>query len=219
MWINYPIKQLSVEMRASMEPVTNGQTIDWYKVNLKFGKISEAKIKTEAVKFVDLSDEEQSKDKKKRIEDFVKNQKNIEKNLVREIQKAKHGLGKNCENPPKDFLSEVECEKKRRLPFLKTARDKVKCGFKYNDWCSKEFKLFDSHNETLVRKLEQEQENVSQLMKESESIKLLRERSAGDNIFDAERQVFSKNSDGTIKKISDKRDVCKSDIKTKEKIC
>ena len=37
-------------------------------------------------------------------------------------------------------------------------------------------------------------------MKESESIKLLRERSAGDNIFDAERQVFSKNSDGTIKK-------------------
>ena len=43
-----------------------------------------------------------------------------------------------------------------------------------------------------------EQENVSQLMKESESIKLLRERSTGDNIFDAERQVFSKNSDGTI---------------------
>ena len=66
--------------------------------------------------------------------------------------------------PPKDFLSEVECEKKRRLKFLKTARGEVKCGFKYKDWCSKEFKLFDSHNETLVRKLEQEQENVSQLM-------------------------------------------------------
>ena len=48
--------------------------------------------------------------------------------------------------------------------------------------------------------MEQEQENVSQLMKESESIKLLRERLTGDNIFDAERQVFSKNSDGTIKK-------------------
>ena len=51
-------------MRATMEPVTNGQTIERYKVNLKFGKISEAKIKTEAVKFVDLSDEEQNKDKK-----------------------------------------------------------------------------------------------------------------------------------------------------------
>ena len=36
-------------------------------------------------------------------------------------------------------------------------------------------------------------------MKESESIKLLRERLTGDNIFDAERQVFSKNSDATIK--------------------
>ena len=116
-----------------MEPVTNGQTIEWYKVNLNFGKISEAKIKTEAVNFFDLSDEEQNKDKKvfkKRIEDFVKNQKNIEQNLVREILKAKHGLGKNCENPPKDFLSEVECEKKRRL---KTARGEVKCGFKYKD--------------------------------------------------------------------------------------
>ena len=39
-------------MRASMGPVTNRQIIEWYKVNLKFGKISEAKIKTEAVKFL-----------------------------------------------------------------------------------------------------------------------------------------------------------------------
>ena len=95
---------------------------------------------------------------------------------MREILKAKYGLGKNCDNPPQDFLTEVECEKERRLKFLKTARDEVKCGFKYKYWCSKEFKLFDSHNETLVRKLEQEQENVSQLMKESKGIKLLRER-------------------------------------------
>ena len=40
-----------------MEAVTNGQTIEWYKVNLENGNISEAKIKTEAVKFFDLSDE------------------------------------------------------------------------------------------------------------------------------------------------------------------
>ena len=51
-------------MRASIEPVTNGQTIEWYNVNLNFGKISEAKIKSVAVKFFDLSDEEQIKDKK-----------------------------------------------------------------------------------------------------------------------------------------------------------
>ena len=47
-----------------MEPVTNGQTIEWYKLNLNFSKISEAKIKTEVVKLFDLSDEEQNKDKK-----------------------------------------------------------------------------------------------------------------------------------------------------------
>ena len=81
---DYLINQLSVEMRASMEAVTNGQTIEWYKVNLENGKVSEAKIKTEAVKFVDLSAEEQNKDKKvfkKRLEDFVKNQQNIEQIL------------------------------------------------------------------------------------------------------------------------------------------
>ena len=60
--MNYRIKQLSVEMRASVEPVSNVQTIEWYKVKLNFGKISEAKIRTEAVKFFDLSDEEQNKD-------------------------------------------------------------------------------------------------------------------------------------------------------------
>ena len=58
---------------------------------------------------------------------------NIEQNLVREILKAKHGLGKN---PPQDFLTEVECEKERRLKFLKTSRDEMKCGFKYKYWCS-----------------------------------------------------------------------------------
>ena len=45
----------------------------------------------------------------------------------------------------------------------------------------------------MSKKLNQEQSNVSQLMKESEGIKLVRERSTGSNIFDAERQVFSKN--------------------------
>ena len=48
-------------------------------------------------------------------------------------------------------ISEVECVKERRLKFLKTARDEMKCGFKYKDWRSQEFKLFDSHYETLAR--------------------------------------------------------------------
>ena len=79
----------------------------------------------------------------------MKSHKKVETNLVREILKAKHGHGKHHENPPEDFLQEVDCEKTRRLQFLKTARDEMKCSLKYKDWCSKEFRLFASHNEIL----------------------------------------------------------------------
>ena len=41
------------------------QYVEWYKVNLENGKLSEAKIKTEAVKFFDLAAEELNKYKKK----------------------------------------------------------------------------------------------------------------------------------------------------------
>ena len=54
-------------------------------------------------------------------------------------------------------------------------------------------------------------------MKESESIKLLRERLTGDNIFDAERQVFSKNSDGTIKKSVIKETYARVTLRPKRK--
>ena len=103
---------------------------------------------------------------------------------------AKHGLGKNCENPPKDILSEVGCEKERRLKFLKTVRDEMKCGFKriqiilFSQWNSRQ---------------EIGTENVSQLMKECEGIKLLRERSTGENVFDAERQANTCFVSGTFK--------------------
>ena len=49
--VDYLINQLSVEMRASMEAVTNGQTIEWYKVKLENGKISEAKMKIMKYKY------------------------------------------------------------------------------------------------------------------------------------------------------------------------
>ena len=68
----------------------------------------------------------------------------METNLVREILKAKGGQGKHCENPPRDFLSDVDCEKKRRLSFLKSARDEVKSGLKFQDWRSQKFSLFGS---------------------------------------------------------------------------
>ena len=42
------------------------QYVEWYKVNLENGKLSEAKIKTEAVKFFDLAAEELNKYKKRK---------------------------------------------------------------------------------------------------------------------------------------------------------
>ena len=116
-------------MEPSLEihtPVTNGGAIDWYRSILSNGKISEEKIKTEAGKFFNLSSEDKAKDKKVfkiHLEGLLKKQKNLETNLVREILKARDGQGKHCENPPGDFLSDVNCDKTRRLEFLKSARD------------------------------------------------------------------------------------------------
>ena len=104
-------------MEPSLEkhmPVTNGGAIDWYRSILINEKISEEKIKTEAGKFVNLSVKDKAKDEKS-----VQNSpgrpsqipKEHGKNLVREILKAKGGQGKHCENPPRDFLSDVDCEK------------------------------------------------------------------------------------------------------------
>ena len=76
----------------------------------------------------------------------------------------------------------------------------MKSGLKFQDWRSQRFSLFGSLIETLEKKLDKEKAKVSQLMTENGSFQLVRERSTGDNIFDAKRKVFSKNADGTIKK-------------------
>ena len=86
------------------------------------------------------------------------------------------------------------------MSFLKSARDEVKSGLKFQDWRSQRFSLFGSLIETLEKKLDKEKAKVSQLMTENGGFQLVRERSTGDNIFDAKRKVFSKNADGTIKK-------------------
>ena len=109
------------------------------------------------------------------------------------VLKEKGGKGNHFEIPPADFLSDIDCAKKRRLAFLRNAREEMKSGSKYEKWCSSEFRLFDT---TASKKCHQEKENVSC---GEESIKLVRERSSGD-IFDAERQVLSKNPDGTLKR-------------------
>ena len=66
-----------------------------------------------------------------------------------------------------------------------TARELMKCGLKYKDWSSKEFILFDS------LKLDQEQANVSFLMKEFKGTKFVRERSTGKT-FLMQREIALK---------------------------
>ena len=128
---------------------------------------------------------------------IFEDKKNTEELLTQDVLKEKGGKGTHFEIPPADFLSDVDCAKKRRLAFLRNAREEMKSGSKYEKWCSSEFQLFDT---PASKKCHQEKENVSCLVTGEESIKLVRERSSGDNIFDAERQVFSKNSDGTVKR-------------------
>ena len=117
-------------------------------------------------------------------------------------------MDKHCENPPR-----------RRLSFLKSARDEVKSGLKFQDWRSQRFSLFGSLIETLKMKLDKEKAKVSQLMTENGGFQLVRERSTGDNIFDAKRKVFSKNADGTIKKSVITARVTLRQMTAKKKIC
>ena len=86
---------------------------------------------------------------------------------------------------------------------------------KFLDWRSKEFRLFDSLTETLENKLEKEKATVSHLMMEKGGMQLV--RSTCDNVFEAKRQVFSKNSDGTIKKSVIKETYARVTVRQKRK--
>ena len=58
---------------------TNGSAVDWYKKLKSGGKVSESKIKDEALLFFQVSPEERLKDKKVfkiRLEDLLKIKKN-----------------------------------------------------------------------------------------------------------------------------------------------
>ena len=65
----------------------------------------------------------------------------------------------------------------------------MKCCLKYKDWSSKEFILFDS------LKLDQEQANVSFLMKEFKGTKFVRERSTGKTFLMQKDIASKKNKD------------------------
>ena len=75
---------------------TNGSAVDWYKKLKSGGKVSESKIKNEALLFFQVSPEERLKDKKVfkiRLEDLLKIKKNTEEFLMQDVLKEEGGKG------------------------------------------------------------------------------------------------------------------------------
>ena len=77
-------------MESNPGPRSIGETLEWYRENQQNGKLSEAKIKSESLKFFHLSSESQMKDKKlfkRALEGLVSAHTKSQKNLLREVFK------------------------------------------------------------------------------------------------------------------------------------
>ena len=81
-------------------PRTNGETLLWHQEGLLYGRVSEEKFKSEAIKFFGLTQEESCKSKqyfKKDIQDFINKHVNLQKNILREYLEENGGIGKHHE--------------------------------------------------------------------------------------------------------------------------
>ena len=92
-------------------PRTNGETLLWHQEGLLYGRVSEEKFKSEAIKFFGLTQEESCKSKqyfKKDIQDFINKHVNLQNFFLREYLEENGGIGKHHETPPDDFKTEVQ---------------------------------------------------------------------------------------------------------------
>ena len=79
---------------------------------------------------------------------------------------------------------------------MKFGREGLILSEKYKDWLNQD--LFSAALERSKKRSVNEKEDIED--ETNESMKLIRERSGGRNIFDAEKTVFTKCPDGTLKK-------------------
>ena len=93
-------------------------------------------------------------------------------------------------------MSDISDEKERKREFLTVGREETKLSKEYQDQLRETCDLFSAS----VAKRETKMGEQIQIT-EGSTIKLIRERSCGRNIFDAEQTVISKNEDGTVKKL------------------
>ena len=174
---------------------TNKEALDWYKQNLKHGKVSEEATKSEAVVFFNLSEDKATISQakfKKDIEGFIASHKSFQTRLLRHLLGEKGGLGKNYDIPPSNFRADISDEKERKREFLTAGREETKLSKEYQDWLRETCDLFSAS----VAKRETKMGEQIQIT-EGSTIKLFRERSCGRNIFDyllqggGERGVYS----------------------------
>ena len=174
---------------------TKKEALDWYKQNLKNGKVSEEATKSEAVVFFNLSEDKATISKakfKKDIEGFIASHKSFQTRLLRHLLGEKGGSGKNYDIPPSNFRADISDEKERKREFLTAGREETKLSKEYQDWLRETCDLFSAS----VAKRETKMGEQIQIT-EGSTIKLIRERSCGRNIFDyllqggGERGVYS----------------------------
>ena len=108
------------------------------------------------------------------------------------------GSGKHFEKPPNDFEAEIKDEKERKKMFSKFGREGMISSKSYNKWLGQDCNIFTDSMERSTERSVNEDEDIEDGL--NEKIKLVRERSSGHNIFDAEKTVFTKCQDGTTKK-------------------
>ena len=115
---------------------TNKEALDWYKQNLKNGKVSEEATKSEAVVFFNLSEDKATISKakfKKDIEGFIASHKSFQTRLLRHLLGEKGGSGKNYDIPPSNFRADISDEKERKREFLTAGCEETKLSKEYQD--------------------------------------------------------------------------------------
>ena len=210
----------SVKMGHSKEQhhehPSNKETLDWYKECLQNGKVSEEIFKREAVKFFNLSQENSTKSKqifKKEIDNFITMHKNTQRKLMRDLFEEKGGSGRNYEIPPTNFMEEVTDEKERRKSFTKIVCEEIKLSKQYQDWLGQNCCLLPAACCLITGKITGEKKDLAE--GSNNQINLVRERSSGRNIFDAEKTVITNCEDGTTKKSVIKETYAKITIRKK----
>ena len=110
-------------VEANPGPPSIGETLDWYRETLQNGKLSEAKIKSEALNFFNLSSANLMKDKKlfkKALEGLVTAHTKTQKNILREVLKKNNGQGAFYDQPPADYSTQICDDKKKKTLLCQT---------------------------------------------------------------------------------------------------